>query len=253
MIEKSPEKADANLHAGHRKRMKNLLLLESGKLAEHQLLEILLYFSVPRIDTNELAHRLISECGSLKDVVYASPEKLMSVKGIGENTATQIILLREIYKSINRNKFKKRDIFDTLTKVGEFAISYFDGDRKERVSAMLFDSKMHLIDVVELSRGSANSAPFDTRELARVALLHDSTRVVLAHNHPSGELSPSIADRLATQSAESALQAVGVTLIEHLVVGEVGYTPMMQMRLGFFLKSDKNDPKTQFYKHFYSN
>lgn len=253
MIQKSPEKEGARLHAGHRKRMKELLLIESGKLAEHQLLEILLYFSVPRIDTNELAHRLISECGSLKDVIYASPEKLMNVKGIGENTATQIVLLREIYKCINRNKFRKRDTFDSLTKVGELAVSYFDGDRKERVSAMLFDGKMHLIDIVDLARGSVNSAPFDTRELARLALLHDSTRVVLAHNHPSGELSPSMADRIATQSAESALGAVGVTLVEHLIVGEVGYTPMMQMRLGFFLKSDKTDPKTQFYKHFYSN
>ena len=254
MIEKPKIEEDKQLHAGHRKRMKDALLSrEKNSFEDHQLLEMLLFYSIPRRDTNEIAHRLINECGSLNDVLYAPPEKLTCVDGVGRETVALIAIIREIHKKVRKNKFNVRQKFDTLTKVGELALAYFDSDKNERVSALLLDGGMRLIDIVELSRGSVNSAPFDKRELARVALLHNATRVVLMHNHPSGNTSPSYADRLENQSAESALEAVGITLVEHLIVGEVGYYPMMQMRLGFFLKSGKNDPKAEFYKHFYSN
>ena len=241
------------LHQGHRKRMKNSLISGNHRFEDHQLLEMLLFYSIPRRDTNELAHKLIRECGSLKEVLYAPPEKITAIDGIGIETATQLVLLREIYRRVRKNKYGTREEFDTLTKVGELALSYFDGDKNERVSAMLFDNKMHLLDIVELSRGGANSAPFDKRELARVALLHNATRVILAHNHPSGDTLPSTHDRMANQGAESALEAVGITLIEHLIVSDVGYTPMMQMRMSFYLKMGKNDPKAQFFNYFYAN
>ena len=253
MNDNQPCNSAKGLHAGHRKRMKDSLLSRNTDFADHQLLEMLLFYSIPRRDTNETAHRLINECGSLKDVLFAPPERLLSVDGVGRDTVAQIAVLREIYKSIRKNKHYVREQFDALTKVGEFVLSYFDGDKKERVAAMLLNSNMVLINTVELSCGSVNSAPFDSRELARTALVHNATRVILVHNHPAGELSPSTADRLATQNAESALDAVGVTLVEHIIVGEFGYTPMMQLRLGFYLKGDKNDPKAKFYKHFYAN
>lgn len=254
MEDKQKRSTNEQLHAGHRKRMKDSLI-DGGKnnFEDHQLLEMLLFYSIPRVDTNELAHRLIKECGSLKEVLYASPEKLMSVKGIGKETATHIVLIREIYKRVRKNKFEPRKEYDSLTKVGELALSYFDGDKDERISAMLFDGNMHLLNIVELSNGSVNSAPFDKRELARVALMHNATRVILAHNHPSGDTTPSTADRMTNQAAESALEAVGVTLIEHLIVSNIGYTPMMQMRMGFYLKINNNDPRAKFYNYFYAN
>ncbi len=243
-----------SVHSGHRNRMKEQYLVTGGKeLNDHELLEMLLFYSMPRIDTNELAHRLINEFGSLRDVIYAPTEKLMKVKGIGKNTAILLSLICDSYRRINLLKLAPNTKFDTLTSIGELLLSYFRADLNERLCAAMFDGNMKLIGIYELSCGYNGGSKFDINELIRLSVIRDAAKVVLAHNHPSGNRDPSTCDRLVTSNAQKALNALNIELVEHIIVSEIGYSPMMQGRLLTFSQMDDSSPYVQFYKYFYSH
>ena len=239
------------LHSGHRERVKQSFMSDGGSyVADHELLELLLFFSIPRVDTNETAHRLINECGSLSKAVYASPEKLLSVEGVGQNTVVFFEAIKELFKRLQMQRFSPDTTFDNLHAVGEYLVKYFYGYKDERLCAMLFDSGMHLIETVTLSHGSSNGTVFDPRSLARTALLRDATRVIISHNHPGGVAFAGAHDRSITAMAEAALSAVNILLVEHIIVSDVAYMPTMQTRMHSVRSA--NDPNASFFKSFYS-
>ena len=241
-------------HAGHRQRMKNKYTEFGARIfSDHELMEMLLFYSIPQRNTNDMAHELVDKFGSPRKAIEADRQRLTQIKGVKDNTALLFSLISEIYR---RNKViipSCKTVYDTLSSVGEFLTQYFSGLKEERFCVMLLDSSMRLIKFSEISSGSANSVAIDPRTIARLALAENATNAIISHNHPSSVAIPSSSDREITARIEAALSAIGVTLIEHIIVGEVGYSPTMQMRLSSarspFAHSDLDDG---FLRRFYN-
>ena len=225
---RSPE-----LHTGHRERLRQRFSVNRGKdFSDHELLEMLLFYTIPRLDTNELAHKLINKFGSLSAVINADPEKLKSVPGIGNASATFFELLFVIKKRIDLEKYKNDDfIADSLSLVGAFLLDYYKGRYEEEFCAMLLDNGLKLIEFWSISKGSVNSTSVDVRSIAKHALTKDASYIILSHNHPSGLLNQSSDDRLLTSRIDAALHAIGITLIDHIIVNDEGYMPTMHARI----------------------
>lgn len=222
-----------SIHAGHRQRLKDkYLTLGADALEDHELLEILLYYAIPQRNTNDIAHELIERCGSLEGVFNADLDYIMQTKCIKDNAATLISLVRDLNKKINLADCRVGDMFDSLSKVGEFLMNYYIGIQHERCIMMMFDNSMRLIKLEIVSDGSVNGATLDYRKIATSALLNNASCVILAHNHPNGLAIPSSEDRLATKNVDAALSAIGVILFEHIIVGSKNYAPTMQSAFG---------------------
>ncbi len=223
-----------NIHAGHRDRMKDKYL-KSGidNFSDHELLEMLLYYALPQKNTNELAHNLIAEFGSLKGVLEADTDSLMRVDGIKKHTAILLSLVNGINRRTRISENNDCMIFDSLSKVGEYLLNYYSGLCREQVCVMLFNNSMKLIDFVKISEGSVNSAAIDYRSIATISLTKNASCVILSHNHPNGLAIPSSEDREVTKTVESALSVLGITLLEHIIVGSENYMPSMKAAFGF--------------------
>ena len=242
-----------NLHSGHRSRMKQKYLrLGADAFSDHELLEMLLFNSIPRSDTNETAHKLIERFGSLEGVFNSEKELLLSVDGIGESSAMLISLVDDIYKRIAKKPVSKKKKYKTLSNVGELLSSLYLGARKEYFSALFFTSSMELIDVAIISDGSDTEAAVTPSRIAREAVLKNAAGVIIAHNHLSECTLLSSADRRITNMVEATLSAIGVPLIEHIVVTPAGYAPSMHLRKGAAVRTASSEPfGDDFFASFY--
>lgn len=220
------------IHSGHRERLKERFLVNNGRdFTDHELLELLLFYIIPRVNTNELAHKLLNEFGSLEAVINASPEMIERVDGAGKSTSFFFRLNSTIMKRIDMEKYKaKRFVADGLSKVGAFLLDYYKDTKCEEFCVMLLDNSFGLIEFTPMSIGSVNSASIDVRTVARYALLKDASYVILSHNHPSGTLNQSSDDRIVTIQVEAALHAVGISLMEHIIVNDTSYASTMHLR-----------------------
>ena len=217
-----------NPHKNHRERVKNKYL-EHGLecFADHEVLEMILFYSVPQKDTNLMAHQLIDRFGSLRKVLEATPEELYEVSGIKIHSAVLLGIIRDINRRCVLSDVREGEIFDRVSKIGEYLMGYFSGIPNERVCVMLLDNSMRLIDCVKISDGSVNGSSIDYRLIAQTALSKKASSVILAHNHPDGCALPSREDREVTRAGEAALSVVGVNLLEHIVVGAGNFLPTM--------------------------
>lgn len=218
-MDKVEKEKAASDHAGHRKRMKQRYA-ETGLLgfSDHNVLEMLLFYAVPRKDTNQLAHDLINRFGSYTAVMEASREELMQVDGITEHSATLINLVTQM----NRRYFEQKSvekvrIIDSNT-AGEYFVGKFAYESNECAYAMLLDIKHHMITCQKISQGVVNGTSIDVRELCERALKFKASYVIVAHNHPSGVLMPSAEDESCTRMIKNALNVIGITLSDHILV-----------------------------------
>ena len=217
-----------SIHKDHRARMKARFAKEGlDAFDEHQVLELLLFYCIPRRDTNEIAHNLINRFGSLSAVLDAPQKELAKVEGMGENSALFLCLLKDLrrYYKINLN-----DTEDSLTNIkqcGDYLLSYYQGKKIETVYLLCLDAKCKVISCRELEEGNVNSANISIRKIVDVALTENATSVVLAHNHPSGIALPSAEDIATTQKVAQALRLVDVVLIDHIVVADGDYVSMV--------------------------
>ncbi len=205
---------------GHRDRMRRRFLRHGlDNFDDHNVLELLLFFAIPRRDTNALAHRLIERFGSLSGVFEAEPQALMTVEGVGEKTAALLHLVPEAARRYLMDKAEPGTILSTSTAVGKYFLPRFLNCRDERVYMACLDAKLKVIHCREIGMaGSAVSARFDVRTVVQTALLQNASAVVLAHNHTSGIALPSAEDEEATRQVRQALAMVGVSLIDHIIV-----------------------------------
>ena len=218
-----------SVHDGHRQR-KRSQFLENGLDAfqEHEVLELLLYYAIPRKDTNPIAHALLKKFGSL-DAVFAAPvEELMRVEGVGENAAALIRLIQPLYRRIRISATEEETILNSVEKAGEFFVGRFAGERTESMYQACLDAKGKLLNVQRLSAGDVNFVHADIRSIVQNALLCRASAVILAHNHPSGVALPSDADNAVTLQVHRVLQSVGVTLFDHIIVADDDFVSLRQ-------------------------
>ncbi len=209
------------LHAGHRARMREKMA-EFGTegFADHEILEMLLYYAVPRGDTNAIAHELLDRFHDFRGIFEADPEELQQVNGFGENSAAMIRLICELVRRYHSARFVKRLHLQTTQAIGAFLAPLFIGRREEQVYLLCLDAKRTPILGKFVHSGSVAAAEFDLSVVLTTALAAQAKFVVLAHNHPSGYAVPSEADITTTVRLKRALNEVGVTLLDHLVMAD---------------------------------
>ncbi len=212
-----------NPHAGHRKRVKDSVVNNGfSHLQDHQLLELLLFYSIPREDTNALAHALLEEFGSLGELFKATPEQLKRVSGVGESTAILISSIGEASYRTSIVKQDKRVIYKTPEDYKNLAVSYLQNESVEKVFLFCFDSKGKLKKCVELSQGDEASSFVDVKKAVKAMMETDSKKAVIAHNHPVGGVIPSAADLDTTRAISVMFRKLGFLLVDHIIVNRFG-------------------------------
>lgn len=222
-----------NVHKGHRARMKRRFLehgLESFE--DHHVLEILLFYALPRVDVNPLAHNLLKQFGSLAAVFDAPLDELEKVEGIGRNAATLIKLIPQVARRYMISRASLSDILDSSEKAGRYLLPRFFGERDEVVYLVCLDAKCKVLNCRLMFRGSVNSASVSIRKIVETALSFNATSVILAHNHTSGIALPSREDQITTRRIEEALRAVDITLADHIIVADDDFVSLADS--GFF-------------------
>ena len=218
-----------SMHDGHRQRLKKRFLNEGlDNFEQLQVLELLLFYCIPRQDTNPVAHRLLDHFGSLTQVLEATPEELKKVPGIGDAVATFLALVTSVGRYYNVNRAASVQILSSLDACGKYLVPRFYGRRNETVFILCMDAKCKVLCCKEVGEGSVNSAAVPIRRIVEMALGANATSVVIAHNHPSGVAVPSHEDIQTTRRLAMALSAVEITLIDHMVVAEDDFVSMRQ-------------------------
>ena len=214
-------------HDGHRARMKNRFLMHGlDNFDDHAVLELLLFHSVPRRDTNELAHELINRFGSLAEVFDAPVDALTKLDGLGEASALLIRLMPQLARRYLISRTAPDKQLFSSRQAGEYITPYFFGERDEVVYLICLDGKQKVIACRLMFRGSVNSAAINMRRLVETALTFNSTSVILAHNHTSGIPTPSPEDISSTRRIADALAAVDIALTDHIVVADSDFVSL---------------------------
>jgi DNA repair protein RadC len=220
--------AEKNIHSGHRERVKESFRKTGFEgFSDINVLEMVLFYSVPRKDTNELAHRLLDEFGSLSGVFDAPYEMLIKVKGISPNTATHIKMMKEVYKRYEKDRYTgKKTILNNSEASGEYCVSLFHGETEEKLYVILLDSSNAVIKYSLISQGTVNRAEIDVRKIIEQTVTSHAVGAIITHNHPYGVAAPSADDINATQVIANALQSINVRLRDHIIVCGSDYTAL---------------------------
>ncbi|MGN0526877.1 MAG: RadC family protein [Acutalibacteraceae bacterium] len=212
-----------NLHAGHRKRVKeNVCKNGFSQLEEHRLLELILFYSIPREDTNVLAHKLINHFGSFENIFSADIDSLKNVEGVGENTAVLIASVGEVYKRLNSEKLHKKSNYKNTKDLKKLAYSLVANEEKEAAYIICFDGFMRLKKYSLVGGGDETTSSVDIKKVVQAVVGCDCSKAVLVHNHPVGDAKPSLADIETTRSLCVKLRSVGYCLSDHIIIGSNG-------------------------------
>lgn len=217
----SKEKEDKNLHTGHRQRLKNKFLTYGYEvLSEHEFLELLLFYSVPCKNTNDLAHKLLEEFGSFSQLIETDYETLrkLDIKDMKDNSAClfKLILACASMYIKQKNDISKTQI--TPQNIGVFAKNLFYGHSEEVSYALLLDKDCYVKKIKQISKGTMNATPMYPREVVKFAVSYEEPYVVVMHNHPNGTAKPSDNDIEVTKTLINALNYVDVRLVDHVIV-----------------------------------
>ncbi len=211
---------EKSIHSGHRERVRDTYRKTGfDGFSDVTILEMLLFYSIPRKDTNEIAHNLLSEFGSLSGVFDASYDMLLKVNGITGNSATLITMMRGLFNVYESNKAElSKVVLDSGKKTSEYCVSRFIGKTNEHLYALMLDNNLSLINCVLISSGSPNTSTVDLRRIIEQVVSSNATSVILTHNHPSGVAAPSTDDINTTKIVANALKYINVRLLDHVIV-----------------------------------
>ncbi len=206
------------IHKNHRERVREKFIKYGLEpLSEHQVLEMLLFYAIPRKDTNVIAHRLIDKFGTLQNVLEADYNDLIEVEDIAEVSASLIMFFRELYKYIRTNSVEENTDLSTAERVGEFCCRYFFNHTEENLILISMDGNRRLKCVDVISRGCENETAFYPRKIMKAVVKNRTNVVAIAHNHPGGSPEPSSNDLLITEKLGTMLSDIGVSVIDHII------------------------------------
>ncbi len=225
-----------NLHEGHREHMRQRFLRQMGDgFSDHELLELLLFYAIPRCNTNELAHNLLRAFSSLPGVIDAPFEALCDkVTGIGPSAALLIKLVGTLI-----NRYESTDTVSSVLVIHypEDVVPYLQrlyfAKADEIGYLLLFDNAGRLITCTQVGCGTASHMAVNMQECVRIASMHHAASVIFSHNHPHGKAIPSKNDIVVTRAMKQAFDSVGIPLLEHVLMAENEYNLLVKYIPGF--------------------
>jgi len=226
-------------YIGHRQRLKSRFLADLGKtMPDYELLELILAMAIPRRDTKPLAKQLLKQYMSLANVLVAPPEELAEIKGIGENATVMCALIHACAKRICWENMYAHDVpvMTDKKRVVEYCRTVIGYAGQERLMVIYLDIHgKYLRDSIEQS-GTIGMVMINPRDIVEKALMYKASRIIIAHNHPSGSCAPSKADIEMTKSLKEALKTMNMALEDHIVISPQEYysfkenLPFMSMK-----------------------
>jgi DNA repair protein RadC len=218
---------DAGGAGGHRERLRERFILGGpDALPDYELLELALFRSLPRRDVKPIAKRLIARFGSFAEAIAAPVERLVEVEGIGESTAVDIRILAAVGQRMAKGAVARREVLSSWTSVIEYCRTTMAFAVREEFRILFLDKRNQLIADEVQQRGTVDHTPVYPREIMRRALELSATAIILVHNHPSGDPTPSQADIRMTQDIVAIGRPLGVLVHDHVIVGRQGHASL---------------------------
>ncbi len=205
---------------GHRERMRARILAGQGEtMADYELLEMVLFIALPRVDTKPLAKALIARFGSYSAVIAAPPEELVQVKGIGESAVATLKVVQLAAQRLARAEVLERPVLNNWDRLMDYLHAVLARERVEQFRVLFLDTRNRLLADEAQAKGTVNHTPVYPREVVKRALELKATALILVHNHPSGDPTPSRDDLEMTQEVKRAAMALSIVLHDHVIVG----------------------------------
>lgn len=220
---------DGQLHKDHRKRVRAEFLANGFNEATppHKVLEMLLFYGIPRADTNETAHLLLEHFGSFDKVIDAPIEELKKIKGMGENTAVLIKLMADVTRLYMKEKTQLgRKKYYTLDELGNFLTTKYIGFTKEAFAVTTLDSQGSVLGFDIIAEGDVGTVTVSTRNLLETVIKRNAAYVVLSHNHPGGDAVPSYEDIQTTEKLCGVLRNINVSVLDHIILCDNDYVSL---------------------------
>lgn len=215
------------IHDGHRQRLRKRFLASPSSFEDHELLELLLFYIYPRVNTNEIAHNLLNRFGSLKGVLDAGIPALTQVQQIGDNAA---LFFRVVSETLSRYKLeypKSINAIDSHETLARYLCSLFAGTDNEVTYLLLFDSKNKLISCTNIGEGYSCGNVLSMRTITTLTMNSNAASAIVVHNHPNGKAIPSGEDLAATNNINTVMSLNGVKLIDHFIIAGNECTPIL--------------------------
>ncbi len=213
--------------SGHRERLRQRLLEGGGDgFHDYELLEYLLALAIPRRDTKPLAKALLDEFGSLAALIAASPAELSRVPGLGESAAAALKFVEAVMLRSQRRNLEGRPVLSSWQALTDYLHASMAHNATEAFRVIYLDSKNQIMRDEVLGQGTVNAAPVYPREVIKRALEIQAAAVILVHNHPSGDPTPSRDDISMTRAIIEAGRHLGLAVHDHVIIGRSGHTSM---------------------------
>ena len=227
-----PEAAPPSLNAGHRERLRARFFAGgAGAMPDYELLELTLFAAVPRRDTKPLAKTLIARFGSFAEVIAAPRERLMEVPGVGESVATHLKIVEAAAQRLARGKVIGRPALSSWAALLDYCTAAMARAQTEEFRVLFLDRKNVLVADEVQAKGTVDHTPVYPREIVKRALEHGASALILVHNHPSGDPTPSRADIEMTREIAQAAKALHIAVHDHLVIGRAGHASFKSLGL----------------------
>ncbi|MCL1878968.1 MAG: DNA repair protein RadC [Defluviitaleaceae bacterium] len=222
----SGAKKPSNPNAGHRERLRKRFLSQGlDAFAEHEVLELLLFYCYPRCDTKKIAKKMLAAFGSLHNLFEADTKTLVATLGCTENVAVFLSLIPAFANRYFRSKHGEKIILEDEKSAGAYAIDLFVGETVEKFYVLCLDAQFRLINTVLVSRGTVGEAAVYPREVIRAAIQNHAASIILLHNHPGGTLRPSHGDLETTRCIAEIADPLYIDVIDHIIaVGDTYYS-----------------------------
>lgn len=217
---------------GHRDRLREKFRTAgAGALAEYEILELLLFRSIPRRDTKPLAKQLLAEFGCLAEILAAPENRLSNIKGLGRSVITDLKLVHAAANIMTAENIRERSLLSSWTAVLDYCRTKMAFSEIERFRILFLDKKNYLIADEEQQTGTVDHTPVYPREVARRAMELGATAILLVHNHPSGDPTPSQADIEMTKTIIDTLKPLGITVHDHIIIARDGHASLRGLQL----------------------
>jgi DNA repair protein RadC len=211
------------LHAEHRQRLRERFLKsETDAFPDYELLELLLFYAIDRVDVKPLAKELLRDFGSLGAILAAEPARLLQYKRVNERTLALFKALKETGRRLGRAEIEDRPLLSSWDALVNYCRVTLADETIERFHVLYLNRKNRLIADEQQQRGTVDHTPVYPREVVKRALELGATAVILVHNHPSGDPTPSQADIDMTRTIKEAAEIIGISVYDHIIVGRSG-------------------------------